>query len=309
MPPPPQPPPPPPPKAHPCARRDQNFALAAPIMALPNLSQRQPGPDKRYTEAAQTLQHQRQPKSTSPRPAAPPIEAAHAPGSHHHPAAAPTASAALFTDHQPTIHHDGFVTTKPSATDAAPAAASFSPHGDEMWQKRFKHLPRGSKPITFVGEGAANAVFEIKVPQHGLSDQNFKGLLLRVAKVPALGQATAYNYLFQQKYYQTAILPLLGEHAVHQELVMLRGSGIVEELNRLLQDLDDTRKPKFRGSYVGQSDWGLLVEDMRPDPKGPSPRSSSLLVEFKPKWLSQSRSAPAGAAAAAGSHPNGNPVP
>lgn len=185
-----------------------------------------------------------------------------------------------------------------------------------MWQKHFKHLPRGSKPAAFVGEGAANAVFEIKVPHHGLADLNFKGnssllsppsirdkettrltsstqnkgLLLRVAKVPALGQPTAYNYLFQQKYYQTAIRPLLGSHAIHQELVILRNSGIIDELNRLLQDLDHTRKPKFRGSFVGQSDWGLLIDDMRPDPKAPVPR---ILVEFKPKWLSPSRSAPA----------------
>lgn len=47
-----------------------------------------------------------------------------------------------------------------------------------MWQKHFKHLPRGSKPVAFVGEGAANAVFEIKVPQYCLSDQSFKGTYL-----------------------------------------------------------------------------------------------------------------------------------
>lgn len=178
-----------------------------------------------------------------------------------------------------------------------------------MWQKHFKHLPKGTKPVTFVGEGAANAVFEIKIPHHGLRDQSFKGksalyfganaaahhpspgLLLRVAKVPLLGQPTKYNYVWQQNFYQTAILPLLGSHAIHQELVILRNSGIVDELNRLLQDIDHTRKPKFRGSFVGQSDWGLLIEDMRPDPMAPPPRST--LVEFKPKWLSQSRSAPA----------------
>lgn len=111
-----------------------------------------------------------------------------------------------------------------------------------------------------------------------------------MAKVPELGQPAAYNYLFQQKFYQTAIRPLLGNNAIHQELVILRNSGIIDELNRLLLDLDHTRKAKFRGSFVGLSDWGLLIEDMRPDIKAPVPR---ILVEFKPKWLSQSRSAPA----------------
>lgn len=118
-------------------------------------------------------------------------------------------------------------------------------------------------------------------------------MLLRVAKVPALGQPTTYNYLLQQRYYQTVIKPLLDSHVIHQELVIIGGSGIVDELNRLLQDLDHTRKAKFRGTFVGQSYWGLLIEDMRPDRKAPPPHS--MLVEFKPKWLSQSRSAPANA--------------
>lgn len=125
----------------------------------------------------------------------------------------------------------------------------------------------------------------------------YTGLLLRVAKVPAPGQPTAYNYLFQQTFYQTAVQPLLGAHAIHQELVVLRGSGIVDELNRMLRDLDHVRKAKFRGSCVGHTDWGLLIEDMRPPAAtatSPSP-PRSLLVEFKPKWLSQSRSAPANA--------------
>ncbi|PQK12146.1 hypothetical protein BB8028_0003g07640 [Beauveria bassiana] len=269
-------------------------------MALSKLPQRQPGLDQCYAEAAEAAQafqhqHQRQPKASPP--AAPPIEAACA----HHPTTA-TATAAI-TDHHHQPNHVAFVTKNSllvetpapapapvAAAAAAAAAASHTCNSDEMWQKHFKHLPRGSRPISFVGEGAANAVFEIKVPQHGVTDQSFKGLLLRVAKVPALGQPTAYNYLFQQKFYQTTIRPLLGNRAIHQELVILRNTGIVDELNHLLQDLDHTRKPKFRGSYVGQSDWGLLIEDMRPDPKAPASR---ILVEFKPKWLSQSRSAPA----------------
>lgn len=310
-------------------------------MALP---QRQPGPDQRYTETAaavQGLPHQRlSSKASRAPPAAPPIEAAPVVVAHP-PAAATMATAVLEPSRQQQPHrthhdHDDVLTTISSAPDAPAVDSSSSSSGftalptQEMWQKRFKHLPRGSKPVAFVGEGAANAVFEIKIPQHGVSDQNFKGrsfafpyqsmkheiegianptflnsgLLLRVAKVAVLGQPAAYNYLFQQKYYQTAIQPLLGHHAIHQELVILRGSGVVDELNRLLQDLDHTRKPKFRGSYVGLSDWGLLIEDMRPEPSLTSlpsspcrgrTSSSSLLVEFKPKWLSQSRSAPAGA--------------
>ncbi|KAG5925735.1 hypothetical protein E4U53_003235 [Claviceps sorghi] len=151
-----------------------------------------------------------------------------------------------------------------------------------------KRLPAGTKPVRLVGEGAANAVFELKVPQRDRAGRdNLKGLLLRVAKVHSPGAPLAYNYLLQQQYLQTAIKPILGEHVIHQELVVLHKSNIVRELNNLLRDVNHTRRDKFKGTYVGETDWGFLIEDMRPqDP------DSCILVEFKPKWLSQSPSAP-----------------
>jgi len=132
------------------------------------------------------------------------------------------------------------------------------------------------------------------------------GLLLRVAKVPTLDHPPTYNYLVQQKFYQSAIKPLLGTYAIRQELVILRKSGIVEELNKHLRDIDETRKDKFKGTFIGQTDWGFLVEDMRPDSESlyctATSRATvlipfaepedSILIEFKPKWLSQSPSAP-----------------
>ncbi|KAG5976808.1 hypothetical protein E4U55_007214 [Claviceps digitariae] len=151
-----------------------------------------------------------------------------------------------------------------------------------------KRLPPGTKPVKLVGEGAANAVFELKIPQRDRPGRDsFKGLLLRVAKVPSLGAPLTYNYLLQQQYLQTAIKPILGEHVVHQELVVLHKSNIVRELNNLLRDVNHTRRDKFKGTYVGETDWGFLIEDMRPQDV-----DSCVLVEFKPKWLSQSPSAP-----------------
>lgn len=83
--------------------------------------------------------------------------------------------------------------------------------------------------------------------------------------MPALGHAPTFNYLLQQKFYHTAIEPVLGKHAVRQELVILHNCGIVDKLNALLREIDHTRKAKFRGTFVGQADWGFLVEDMRPE--------------------------------------------
>lgn len=146
--------------------------------------------------------------------------------------------------------------------------------------------------------------------------------------MPSLGAPLSYNYLLQQKYLQTAVKPILGDHIVHQELVVLHKSNIVRELNNLLRDINHTRRDKFKGTYVGETDWGFLIEDMRPQGKAlSSPKlrcpackffpscfgllsffsllceltkpiidvDSCVLVEFKPKWLSQSPSAPKGA--------------
>lgn len=60
---------------------------------------------------------------------------------------------------------------------------------------------------------------------------------------------------------------MLGEYAIHQELVILYKSGIVEQLNSHLQLINQERKAKFRGSFIGLSEWGLLVDDMRPGRK------------------------------------------
>ncbi|ETS06410.1 hypothetical protein M419DRAFT_70044 [Trichoderma reesei RUT C-30] len=152
-------------------------------------------------------------------------------------------------------------------------------------------LPRGTKPVRLVGEGAANAVFEIKVPPNSRVGAQFQGKLLRVAKAPSLGRApTSSDYYFrQQEFFIREIQPHLGDHAVNQELVVLHKSGIVDELNAMLRDVNHLRKPKFQASFIGHASWGFLVEDMRP--KGECD-DGSLLIEFKPKWLLQSPSAP-----------------
>ena len=92
---------------------------------------------------------------------------------------------------------------------------------------------------------------------------------------------------------------------LHQELVIIRGSGIIDAINEYLKCNDKKRKDKFMGTTIGQSEWGFLIEDMRAEgdhfPSDALAHGSGklthtdengLLVEFKPKWLSQSPSAP-----------------
>ncbi|UKZ54834.1 hypothetical protein TrVGV298_008648 [Trichoderma virens] len=160
---------------------------------------------------------------------------------------------------------------------------------DNAYHPLVSILPRGTKPVRLVGEGAANAVFEIKVPPGSRVGAQFQGKLLRVAKAPSLGRAPTPSdyYLRQQEFFVHDIQPHLGEHAVSQELVVLHKSGIVDDLNAMLRDMNHLRKPKFQNSFIGHASWGFLVEDMRPNGD-----DGSILIEFKPKWLLQSPSAP-----------------
>jgi len=119
-----------------------------------------------------------------------------------------------------------------------------------------------------------------------LNPNHLAGLLLRIAKEPAQDDRPRFDYLEQDEYYRTRIKPILGQHVLHQELVNIRGSGIIDAINEYLRCNDKSRKDKFMGTWVDQSDYGFLVEDMRPDDE------NGLLVEFKPKWLTQSPSAP-----------------
>lgn len=89
------------------------------------------------------------------------------------------------------------------------------------------------------------------------------GWLLRVAKAPTNGQPARFNYLKQQEFYAKQITPFLKTHAIQQQLVVLRNSNIIPKLNAFLLSIDHERKEKFRGSFLSESNWGLLVEDMR----------------------------------------------
>ncbi|EXA49536.1 hypothetical protein FOQG_00908 [Fusarium oxysporum f. sp. raphani 54005] len=157
-------------------------------------------------------------------------------------------------------------------------------------RESLKRLPMGTRPVKMVGEGAANVVFELGIPEGNMWANDFKGWLLRVAKAPASGQPARFNYLKQQEFYAKQITPFLKTHAIQQRLVVLRHTNIIPQLNAFLRSIDHQRKEKFRGSFISESNWGLLVEDMRvSEPK------NSILIEFKPKWLNQSPSAPQGA--------------
>ncbi|KAB5570499.1 inositol-pentakisphosphate 2-kinase [Coniochaeta sp. 2T2.1] len=132
----------------------------------------------------------------------------------------------------------------------------------------------------FIGEGAANLVFDVRLPG---GEPAFPGNLLRVPKAGT----SAFSHKELQEYWETTIAPLFGDdELVKQSLIPLTGSGIVPKLNAILAGNEAARRQDFRGSAVADADYGMLVEDMRKQ------QATDRVMEFKPKWLSQSPSAP-----------------
>ncbi|KAH6849782.1 inositol pentakisphosphate 2-kinase-like protein [Chaetomium sp. MPI-CAGE-AT-0009] len=144
-------------------------------------------------------------------------------------------------------------------------------------------LATGNYEFKFVGEGAANVVFEVIAPPGDEHSSIFQGYLLRVPKA----ETKAHNYVELQEYWETVVAPLFGhEELVQQRLVKLGSEEVASRLNATLELKEETRRPDFRGSRVAIAEYGMLVEDMR------QRHTDDLTLEFKPKWLAQSRHAP-----------------
>ncbi|BFZ61378.1 Inositol-pentakisphosphate 2-kinase [Saitoella coloradoensis] len=123
----------------------------------------------------------------------------------------------------------------------------------------------------YLTEGNANLIFVYT----GGSNSNFDGKILRFRKNgTAVGVKDAHSYIARE------IVPLLGAaHVVVGELIPIDRNVIVE-LNDMLKVVKRTRKDD-RG--ISQEDGlALLMEDLRDED----------VVQFKPKWLCQSPTAP-----------------
>ncbi|OBT76739.1 hypothetical protein VF21_03888 [Pseudogymnoascus sp. 05NY08] len=156
---------------------------------------------------------------------------------------------------------------------------------------------------TYLSEGAANVVYTINVPpqssapEHGGTQEKaedtapnpWHGKLLRFRKdlpttTPTLNAHIAFR---------TSIAPLFpAEDLIDIRLVSLGSSHLIQTLNAALraaeQPSSSTPRPKQRhGVYLADDPHALLITDM-------SPPTSATLIQFKPKWLAPSPSAPPG---------------
>lgn len=143
--------------------------------------------------------------------------------------------------------------------------------------------PTDRSTYRLIGEGAANVVFKIETDEQ----RGAAGYLLRLPK----SNTSAYPYATLQSYWETSLTPLFPSASlVHQYLIPLSPTGdLIPRLNAVLASADPSRRSDFRGSRISPTTTtGMLVEDMA------KKHPSDVVFEFKPKWLAQSPSAPAG---------------
>lgn len=153
------------------------------------------------------------------------------------------------------------------------------------------HLKGTNCQFKFIGEGAANIVFEVIFPEditttqddgdskilsilqgHYLSTPvlpyvetpiltSSTGKLLRVPKA----NTKAFTHPEILQYWESSISPLFDnpqEDLVQQYLIRLDNS-IVSQLNDVLAEEDLQRRYDFQGTKVAEAEYGMLVEDMR----------------------------------------------
>ncbi|CAD6504823.1 BgTH12-00326 [Blumeria graminis f. sp. triticale] len=168
--------------------------------------------------------------------------------------------------------------------------------------------------LEYLNEGAANIVYRIIIPKsllQGTKDEWHRGpftpgvieisdasreklafcnKLLRLRK----DLTTTNPVRLSQSNWLQFIAPLFHpSELVQQSLVSIKSSGIVQRLNkelleseRLTPNLYNHRAKIRHGVYLADEDYGLLVTNMTSNIK------FNTVIEFKPKWLVQSLSAP-----------------
>lgn len=164
-------------------------------------------------------------------------------------------------------------------------------------------LPPGVQ-LVYLAEGGANVVYRFvsavkcplaakKDPLRPLSPAAFEAIEQFAGKLLRLRKDTAANVSYKEivQNFNTVVRPLFrADELVDQTLIRLP-EGLVHRCNEQLRvaELSGERPKKRHGGYLSLTEpFGLLVTDMTTfDEPG------STLAELKPKWLTQSPSAPA----------------
>lgn len=143
-----------------------------------------------------------------------------------------------------------------------------------------------STEVTYVAEGAANIIYRFVSTASSPIDSALEGKLLRLRKDIPHG----VPYVQTVDNFDTKIRSLFSEsQLVSLQLVQLPPS-FIDRCNQQLRLNEKTiRPPKRHGTFLAPDEpHGLLVTDMTTHAQ----TMGEELIEFKPKWLLQSPSAP-----------------
>jgi inositol-pentakisphosphate 2-kinase len=168
----------------------------------------------------------------------------------------------------------------------------------------------GNTDLSYIAEGAANIICRFRLPDFSPTAST--------TELDSFGPSTpppteiflpTYNEIFFRKllrlrkaipsrvtnasavqYFKTVMVPLFPEkNLVSQDLVSILPSHIHTLNGTLRTNESESRRPgKRHGTYLAtDEEHGILVTDMTPDQD-----LDETLIEFKPKWLAQSPTAP-----------------
>ena len=168
--------------------------------------------------------------------------------------------------------------------------------------------PESLIELEYLAEGAANVVYRIRFPPQGSSissdleleskhtrteisslqsDPRVSGKLLRLRKhlpftVPVIES---------QKYWESVICPLFAPQNLVQQALFRPSATLLKRCNAALHSMesDGIRPEKRYHVYLAEENHGTLITDMTC-----ASTSQHISIEFKPKWLVQSPSAPTG---------------
>lgn len=173
-----------------------------------------------------------------------------------------------------------------------------------------------SSQLEYLAEGAANVVYRVKLPPQSPSisssldiesdggypttppeseipslrmDPRLEDQLLRLRK----SNAAAPPIIECQKFFDSVIRPLFSEENLVERTVFRPSADLIRDLNRRLRQMESygSRPRKRHGVYLDEGEiHGMLITDMTCGED-----DADISVEFKPKWLAQSPSAPVGA--------------
>lgn len=172
--------------------------------------------------------------------------------------------------------------------------------------------PESSIELEYLAEGAANVVYRIRFPPSSPSissdlelegngntpppsktpplsqDPRLSGKLLRLRKqlpftVPVIES---------QEYWEKTICPLFPTQNLVEQFLFKPSASLIKQCNNNLRrmEADGSRAYKRHSVYLVEGEnYGTLITDMTC-----TPTDHQASIEFKPKWLEQSPSAPAG---------------